>query len=180
MLLQSCSCTLFLIKKCSAFLLETQWAGWINSLTSALHKTLHFPVRTFPFILLWQERKEERALLEHMTSLLFLTKKIKNAHSNILSVFSMGKKMHLISITQLTMPRPLSMCGTTEEMYYYQVCSVRKSSGRSRRDSRFPLHFNWICQEYEISWTVCGSVIQLCFLCGKELAVGCLAVNSDA
>lgn len=133
----------------SAFLLETQWARCVHSLTSSLHKTMGFPVRTFPFILLWQERKEEKnpfgAQLNNI--IMFLTQK-KNPHSNILCVFSVGRMMHSISITHPTMPRSLSMYGTTEEVYHWAGPDKRVIPGL----------------------TVWGSIFQQHYLCGKELA----------
>lgn len=100
---------------------------------------MHFPLRTFPFILLWQERKEERGLLKHMATSKqhhYAFDK-KNPHSNILSVFSRGKKMHSISITQLTMPTSFSSC-TTEQIYYYAVHSLWRVFGKKRKKRVIP------------------------------------------
>lgn len=95
--LQSYSSMLFLFKYgFSSFLLETQWAGYVHPLTSSQHKTVRFPVRTFPFILLWQERKEERTPLKHMATSKqhhYVFDK-KNPHSNIFIVISVAEKMH--------------------------------------------------------------------------------------
>lgn len=116
---QSQSTLLFLLKYLFASFMPL---STMCSICTALCRRPRFPMRTFPLILLCQERKEERALLKHMATYkqhhyVF----DKNPHSNILCAFSMGKKMHSISITQLTMPRSFSMCGTTEEVYYYTV-----------------------------------------------------------
>lgn len=186
-----CASLWFLIKYIfSAFLLETQWAWCVHILTRSLHKTIHFPLRTFPFILLWQERKEERGLLKHMATSKqhhYAFDK-KNPHSNILSVFSRGKKMHSISITQLTMPISLSSC-TTAQIYYYAVHSLWRVFGKKRKKRVIPgycrlwdkLNFMQFCFSLNIcikkTWLTHVFGCQLWYLSRPVLGTACVTTQ---
>lgn len=48
--------------------------------------------------------------------IIFLTKKRKKHYSNILIVFSAGRRMHSFSITNMTMPPSFNVCASTAEL----------------------------------------------------------------
>lgn len=130
-----------------------------------------FPVRTFPFILLWQERKEERALLKptatskqhHYVSfffsfIFFLQQKIPIATS---SVYFMEMKMHP-HFNNKADNASTSLC------VCHRVVNIDNQSvqwglwvfSRSANKPRTLISFGFF-SEYERRWTECVSVLQL-------------------
>lgn len=112
----------------------------MHTLTSSLHKTMRFPVTTFPFILLCQERKKERATLKHIATSKqhhYVFDK-KNPHCNMCVFYGKEDAPHFNN-TADNAKVSLSVW-YHGEVYYYQVHSMRRVSGPTKRNPRFPLH----------------------------------------